>query len=148
MPVTSARRPTFWKVDSGDPNSLRPYGAGTLTGSLKVTAAGTYAVWVQGSFGRPFTVIVDGRRVGEVGNELNPRGQFALAGNVSLGGGSHTIQLVRQRGSLYPGDGGRNRLLGPVVLDPAGDSRVVKRIPASDWRQLCGRRLDWIESVR
>jgi len=83
-----------------------------------------------------------------VGRGLNPRGQFALAGTVSLGAGSHTIQLVRQGGSLYPGDGGRDGILGPVVLDPAGDNRVVKRIPASGWRQLCGRRLDWIESVR
>jgi hypothetical protein len=115
---------------------------------VQVGTTGSYAIWVQGSFSRPFTVIVDGRRVGQVGRGLNPRGQFARAGNISLSAGSHTIQLVRQGGSLYPGDGGRDGILGPVVLDPAGDNRVVKRIPASDWRQLCGRRLDWIESVR
>jgi hypothetical protein len=148
MSVTEARHPSAWHVDGGDPNSLRPVGAGTVSGSLTVDRPGSYAVWVQGSFGRPFTVIVDGHKVGQVKHELNPRGQFALAGDVNLAPGRHSVVLVRPGGNLYPGDGGRNRLLGPVVLDPAGDVPAVHRIPASDWRELCERRLDWIESVR
>ena len=146
--ATTARHPRFWTPDGADPTNLRPYGAGTLTGSLTVATPGRYAVWVQGSFGRGYTVLVDGLRVGQVKNQLNPRGEFGLAGNVELAPGRHTIQLVRPSGSLYPGDGGRNRLLGPVVLDPASDARTVKEIPAAGWRQLCGRRLDWIESIR
>jgi hypothetical protein len=62
--------------------------------------------------------------------------------------GRHTVLLVRPRGNLSPGDGGRDRLIGPVVLDPAGDSRAVRKLPNSAWRQLCGRQLDWMESVR
>jgi hypothetical protein len=148
MPVVTAHHPRFWTPDGADPTNLRPYGAGTLTGSLSVPAAGRYTVWVQGSFGRGFTVLVDGRRVGVVKNQLNPRGQFDSAGTVTLAAGRHTIQLVRPSGNLSPGDGGRNRLLGPVVLDPSTDARAVQTIPASSWRQLCGRRLDWIESLR
>src|SRR5205823_379462 len=66
MPVASARHPRFWAPDGTDPTNLRPYGAGTLTGSLSVPAGGRYVVWVQGSFGRGYTVRVDGRRVGQV----------------------------------------------------------------------------------
>ena len=148
MPVVTAHHPKFWTPDGTDPSNLRPYGAGTLTGSLTVPGGGGYTVWVQGSFGRGYTVLIDGRRVGEVKNQLNGRGQFAMAGTVTVAPGRHAIQLVRPSGNLSPGDGGRNRLLGPVVLDPSSDARTVKEIPASNWRQLCGRRLDWIESIR
>jgi hypothetical protein len=143
-----AHHPSFWTKDPADPTNLRPYGAGTITGSLAVTAPARYAVWVQGSFSRKLTVFIDGHRVGKVEDELNPRGQFALAGDVVLQPGRHTVLLVRPRGNLSPGDGGRDRLIGPVVLDPAGDNRAVRKLPNSAWRQLCGRQLDWMESVR
>jgi hypothetical protein len=143
-----AQHPSLWAPDGTDPTNLRPYGAGTLTGAVTVASSGRYRVWVQGSFGRGFTVLVNGRRVGRVRNELNPRGQFALAGAVELSPGRHTLRLVRPSGSLYPGDGGRNRLLGPVVLDPQTDTRAVREITAPHWRDLCSLRLDWVESVR
>jgi hypothetical protein len=143
-----ARRPRFWTPDGTDPTNLRPYGAGTLTGAIDVPQGGRYTVWVQGSFGRPVTVSIDGRRVGKVQHELNPRGQSDVAGQVSLGPGRHTILVVRPSGNLYPGDGGRNRLLGPIVLDPASDTRTVRELPATRWHDLCGRRLDWVEAIR
>jgi hypothetical protein len=143
-----AQHPAAWAPDGTDPTNLRPYGPGTLTGRLTVTQPGRYQVWVQGSFGRRITVYVDNERVGAISAQLNGRGQFASPGGAGLSPGRHTIRLVRPSGSLYPGDGGRNRLLGPVVLDPASDSRAVHQLPASDWRSLCGRHLDWVESLR
>jgi hypothetical protein len=103
---------------------------------------------VQGSFGRGFSVSIDGHPIGTVRHQLNPRGQFAVAGATALSPGTHTVQLTSPGGDLYPGDGGHNRLLGPVVLDPATDSRAVRLLPAARWRDLCGRRLDWVESIR
>src|SRR5262249_15093033 len=102
MSVTKAKHPSAWHLDRSDPNSLRPVGAGTVSGSLTVEQPGRYAVWLQGSFGRRFTVIIDGRTVGQVKHELNPRGQFTLAGNVTLSPGQHTVVLVRPAGNLYP----------------------------------------------
>jgi hypothetical protein len=148
MPVSNAKRPASWVADGTDPSNLRPVGAGTLTGTVTVARPARYALWVEGSFGRGFTVLVDGRRVGKVQNQLNPRDEFALAGDIPLSAGKHTIQLVRAGSGLYPGDGGRNRLLGPVVLDPTSDTQTVQQISSADWRQLCGKRLDWIESIR
>jgi hypothetical protein len=34
------------------------------------------------------------------------------------------------------------------VLDPVSDARAVRQLPASGWRQLCGKRLDWVEALR
>ena len=146
--TAKAKLPRFWGVDGTDPTNVRPYGAGTLTGRLDVPAGGRYTVWIQGSFGRPTTVRIDGRRVGSAKHELNPRGQYARLGQVTLSPGAHSIQIARGTGNLYPGDGGRNRLIGPVVLDPSSDTRTVKQLPASRWRDLCGRSLDWVEAIR
>jgi hypothetical protein len=87
--------------------------------------------------------------VGIVQHEQNPRGQYAAAGSIALSPGPHTITLQRPgRHLFYPGDGGRDRQLGPIVLDPASDTRTVRRLPLSGWRSLCGRSLDWIEAIR
>ena len=146
--TAKANLPRFWGVDGTGPTNIRPYGAGTLTGSLDVPAGARYTVWLQGSFGRPTVVRIDGRRVGSAKHELNPRGQYARIGEVTLTPGTHSIQISRGTGNLYPGDGGRNRLIGPLVLDPATDTRTVKQLPASRWRDLCGRSLDWVEAIR
>jgi hypothetical protein len=92
---------------------------------------------------------VDGHRVGTVQHELNPRGQYLEAGAIALSPGRHTITALRPgRLLFYPGDGGRNRLLGPIVLDPASDTRTIRRLPISQWRSLCGKSLDWVEAIR
>lgn len=148
MMPARAQHPAAWAPDGTDPTNLRPYGPGTLIGRLTVTQPGRYQVWAQGSFGRRLTVYVDNERVGQITSQLNGRGQFASPGGAGLSPGRHTLRLVRPGGSLFPGDGGRNRLLGPVVLDPATDSRAVRELHASSWHQLCGRRLDWVESLR
>jgi hypothetical protein len=147
---TQARHPATWVPDPADPTNLIPAGgAGALTGTVRVTEPSRYTVWVQGSFDRGFVVLVDGRRVGIVQHEQNPRGQYAAAGSIALSPGPHTITLQRPgRHLFHPGDGGRDRQLGPIVLDPASDTRTVRRLPLSGWRSLCGRSLDWIEAIR
>jgi hypothetical protein len=148
MLPTQAQHPHNWPRDGTDPTNLRPFGPGVVTGTLRLARAARYTVWVQGSFGRGYRVSIDGHPIGWVRNELNPRGQFDVAGATALSPGLHRIELVRPSGSLYPGDGGRNRLLGPIVLDPATDNRSVHELPAARWRELCGRRLDWVEALR
>jgi hypothetical protein len=143
-----AKYPRTWGPDPVDPTNLVPHGGGTLTGTISVTTPSRYAVWLEGSFGRPFTVVIDGHVVGKVGNELNGRSQYAFVGHIPLGPGTHTVQIVHPTGNLAPGDGGDGRLLGRLVLDPANDTRVIRELAPSDWRQLCGQNLDWVESVR
>jgi hypothetical protein len=148
MMPTNSRHPHSWGVDPGDATMLSPYGAGTVTGSLTVTQPGRFAIWVEGTFNRPVAVIIDGRKVGTVPRGLNPRRIYSSAGSVTLQPGRHIVQLVRPGGDLYPGDGGHAATIGPLVLDPASDTRAVRQVPVSQWRQLCGQNLDWVESVR
>ena len=142
-----ATHPSDWGVEPTDRISLIPSGPGRVTGTVEVGTSGRYLVWAQGSFSRGFTAFVADHRVGTVRNELNPRGQFALVGEVELPAGRQTIELVRPSGSLAPGNGAAE-LLGPVVLEPATDSLAVRTLPSSRWRELCGERLDWIEALR
>jgi hypothetical protein len=145
----TVQHPRAWLVDRADVTSLIPRGPGAISGPITVTEPSRYRVWVLGSLDRGLDVIVDGRRVGSAKGQLNPRGQFIFAGEVTLSPGRHTVTLARRpRRLLYPGDGGRNRWVGPVVFDPASDTRVVRQLPISRWHDLCGKRLDWAEAIR
>jgi hypothetical protein len=140
--------PKAWTVDRTDKLSVQPSGPGRIDGPVRVQRAGARDVWVQGSFGRATDVQVDGKRVGAISYELNPRGQFVDVGRVVLSRGRHTVSLVRAGGDLHPGNGGSNRLIGPVVLGQESDARRVAELPATAFKRLCGRNLDWVELVQ
>jgi hypothetical protein len=141
--------PPAWQVDGADPLTLRPAGPGRIDAEVLTRVPGRHRVWVQGSFGRGYRVSVDGKPAGRIEYELNPRGQYGLAGTVALAPGRHNVTIVRGGGDLRPGNGGSNRLLGPVVLSPvASEGRAVRYSRARDPRSLCRRALDWVELVR
>jgi hypothetical protein len=145
-----ARRPPNWGLVFGDPYSLYPVGrAGAATGRVIVPRAGRYTVWAEGSFDRAYPIWIDGRRVGEAGpRQLGPPAQFVRAGEVTLRAGSLAVRVVRPGDNLAPGDGGTQRQLGPVFLQPLADDRAIHFTSPRDYRALCGRRLDWVEIVR
>lgn len=140
--------PPGWFVDQADAETIVLRGAGEITGTVEVARAGRYDLWVEGSDQRVWKVLVDGeRRLTGLG-ELNTRGVATRAGTLELPAGTHTITLSRPGGSLSPGSGGHARLLGPVALTPADvGSLPVKELPATRWRRLCGRSLDWAEAL-
>jgi hypothetical protein len=139
--------PIAWQVYGPDPATLVPVGPGRIDRIAYVPRAATYDLWLQGSFRRPFTVRVDGRRVGVVPADQNGPEQFGAAGSVRLTAGNHRIELERSGGSLAPGNGGLSSV-GPLVLEPqTSAARAVRSVDASRWRELCGKRLDWIERV-
>ena len=110
---------------------------------------GRYTVWAEGSFDRAYPIWIDGRKVGEAGpRQLGPPAQFVRAGTVTVRAGSLPVRVVRPGDNLAPGDGGTQRQLGPVFLQPPADDRAVRFISPRDYRALCGRRLDWVEIVR
>lgn len=80
-------------------------------------------------------------------HQLNNSGQYVGFGTVALEPGSHRIEFRFSGADLNPGSGGRGGAIGPVALSrgEAADSRLV-RVPASDFRTLCGREWDWIEA--
>jgi len=151
LPTKARRIPGGWHVDGGEPLALDVSGQGELLGTLTIPSAGRYTLWLGGSFARPVTVALDGRRVARFGDELSGRGEFAAApGSLTLRAGRHAVRIFRGGGSLAPGNGnGASRRLGPLILGPAGSAqpRVVS-VPVGAWRSLCSRSLDWVETLR
>jgi hypothetical protein len=147
LPIHTLHPPS-WVPDDTNSRRLVPKGPGRLMARVSVERPGRYLVWIEGSFGRGYRVSIDGRPVGSVRYQLSGQRQYASAGSVRLAGGGHTLMLLRPGGDLRPGNGGRHRLLGPIVLALEKDaSRAVWIVPPRRWRSLCGRRLDWIEIV-
>ena len=114
---------------------------------MNVTRPGDYEVWLGGSVRPAVSLWVDGERVGEVRHQLNNSGQYVRFGSVALAPGNHRIEFRFAGADLHPGSAGRGGPIGPIVLSrgEAADSRLV-RVPASDFRALCGREWDWIEA--
>jgi hypothetical protein len=118
---------------------------GFARGTLAAPATGTYRVWLRGTFGRPISVYVDGRKVGEAHGPDTPNSWNWLA-TIRVGAGPHRVELRRARGDLAPGDGAQT-LVGPLALERAG-SRSLRDVPPAAARTLCGQALDWVELVR
>ncbi len=150
--LVAAVRPSPLRVPAADmentagwpvlPNgSVGALGAGELRAELDAPR-GRYRVWVRGTFGRGADVLVDGRRVGRA-EQIQTPGQMALAGEATLGDGSHTIALVRGGRGLGPGNG-RDESYESVFLEPVSPV-VLHRVPPERAASLCGRRADWVE---
>jgi hypothetical protein len=147
LPARSAFPPR-WFIDGSEGHILRPRGPGKIEDSTVVRQAGTYDVWIMGSFARGFDVLLDGRPVGKVEHHLNGRGQYEYVTAARLDRGRQIVTLLRGGGSLAPGDGVLESL-GPVLLTPREpDEYAVRYVEPGQATSLCGRWLDWIEVVR
>lgn len=136
-----------WPVDVNIGDALKVKQAGFFKGAVRVPAAAEYELWLGGSFGRRLTVALDGKKVGMVSGELNGRGQFISVGRVRLAAGVHQVILTSGQTSFRPGDGGGNRSFTGIQLTPVDDSKTVQYIVPKDYKQICGRRVDWLEVV-
>jgi hypothetical protein len=147
---STGQRPPDWGLIFGDSLLLSPRGpSGSVRGKLRVELPGRYTAWMEASVDRPFPVWLGHRRVGTVGpRQLGPPAQFLSVGAAVLPKGEVAVRIVRPGNSLAPGDGGTTRTIGPLVLQAPTDTQTVRYIDPTNVRQLCGRRLDWIEIVR
>jgi hypothetical protein len=146
MAPGKSRHSPSWVVDGSDALTLVPVGPGEVHGRLTVPRAGRYDAWLEGSFERGITVLVDGRPVGKVSNALNARGDAEPVATLTLSAGTHAITLLRGGGNLAPGNGIDPRV-GPLALMRAGESRPVVTVAPRDAARWCGRSLDWMEIV-
>lgn len=147
LDTASRPLPPGWSLAGGDPPSVQTVGPGTVQGTVELTRAGSFDVWLDGSIGRSVTVLVDGRAVGSVSDELGQPGGWNELSRVRLTAGRHRVELVRGGGSLGPGNGDGPRRLGPLALIPVQRAPGLVRVPPSRWRELCGPRLIWTEAV-
>jgi hypothetical protein len=118
-------------------------------GSLDVPRPGTYEAWLKGSARGAIALYVDGRRIGEVRQQLENDGGWLGLGKAHLSAGRHRAALRFGGADLHPGSGGFPRPeTGPLLFTPAGEEagRLVT-VPIAEASRLCGRPWDWIEAV-
>ncbi len=130
-------------------------GAGRATREQPIPAAGTYDLFLNGSFGRPVDVSIDGRHVGTGAYQVSYPGQWIEIGSQRLSKGVHSIEITRGGVSLHPGNGDGvdlfNRTIGALVLLPAHPvTPPVHYGPLSALHGLCDSPapLRWLEIVR
>jgi hypothetical protein len=114
--------------------------------NITVRRPGRHLVYVRGAFRRELELSVDGRRVATRRHRLSHSGHYEPLGEVDLAQGSHRLEARYRPAELAPGSGGAPLPLGPLYVVEPADPRVDVVPPARAGR-LCGKRLDWIESV-
>jgi hypothetical protein len=138
-------RPFSWG-EQGLSVYVTPVGPGDVREHVNVPRSGVYRAWVQGSFPRPVSVLVDGHAVGSVsGNDSVD--QWSQAGLVRLTAGRHLLEIKRAGGSIQPGGASYLAEIGYVKLQELGPE-VLRRVPLARWHSLCSVRSDWIELVK
>ncbi|UUY04115.1 hypothetical protein LRS13_00885 [Svornostia abyssi] len=138
--------PASWAVEW---NGLeyRPRGGGEGRGAVRVPQSGRYEVWLQGSVGAASRVTVSGRSVGTASGRLSEDGGSELVGTVELPRGRVSWSVRVEPSVLAPGQGSWNRLVSGLAFRRVGAPPPVRESPASDWRQLCGTEVVWVEMV-
>ncbi|TMK39909.1 MAG: hypothetical protein E6G56_09715 [Actinobacteria bacterium] len=143
-PEQARDRSYGWQPNPAVPGTVLTIDPGQARGTVDVARSGTYAAWVRGDFPRRVLASIDGRTVGQVYG-VNTPGQWLQAGSVALSSGSHPVELRRPGGGLRPGDGA-DETIGPLALQLQTPA-TLQWLAVDRWRSLCGRALDWIETV-
>jgi len=138
-------RPFSWGYQSDPPYTVTPIGPGFIKQAVDVPVTGTYRAWVQGSFPRPVSVLVDGRTIGTV-DGMDSIGQWTQAATIHVTAGRHELAISRGGGRIFPGDGSKISWIGYVTLREVGPE-VLHTVPVAQWRSLCDRAADWIDLV-
>ena len=129
-------------------HTLTPLAPGHAVAHIAVAHAGSYQLWLGGSFSRGFEVSVDGRHVGDVKDQLLSLGGYAPVANVFLTPGVHTLVLTYPTPNLTPGSANNDlTTLAAITLQPQSPPSRLLEVAPSQATRLCGRPLDWIELV-
>jgi hypothetical protein len=130
-------------------------GAGRAVREQPIPVPGPYDFFIEGSFGRPVDVSIDGRHVATAAyQESYPAGWIEITSHW-LSAGVHRFEITRGGISLHAGNGDgvdpTNRTIGPLLLVPAGTSVPALRYTSvGALSSLCraARPPRWIEVAR
>jgi hypothetical protein len=130
-------------------------GSGRAVRDQQIPEAGRYDFFIEGSFGRPVNVIVDGHHVGTAAYQVSYPGEWIEIASRWLSRGTHRIEITRGGVSLHPGNGDgvdpSNRTVGPLIIIPAQSAVPALRYgTAGDAYRLCKSKQPprWIEIMR
>ena len=145
------KRSLHWGF-GGPPGTLAVAGPGHNEATVEVEQRGHYEVWMGGSFGRRFEVLLENKPLLALANRRSYPAQFEPAGAVELQPRTYRLRAQRAGGSLAPGTSYRETVpVGPLVLVRRDrDSGRVRYAAVSRAGSICrsDRRLDWLELVR
>jgi hypothetical protein len=132
-----------------DPSALYLTGPYTMPAtSFTVPVAGSYGVWIGGTFRPRVDVSLDGRPVGSARNVLDWPSTYVPIGTARLAAGVHTLFFHFGGAGLLPGGAGLAQFgTGPIAIGIGTAERPVTYLRPENARMLCGKRLDWVEAV-
>jgi len=140
----AATNPPGWETPT--PYTISPSGGGRSSVSVFVPG-GEYEVWLGGVVFSGLSLYLDGEKVASERGVLNNVGAEEYLTTVSLGPGKHRLELEYEGADLYPGSAVRPYEIGPLELRaPQGSDLGLVTVAVRDYRRLCGRRWDWIET--
>jgi hypothetical protein len=140
--------PDGWFSDPAT-GTVTPTSDATARGEIAVPGNGEWQVWIGGSARGEVSVTIGGVEVGSARSRLNNDAQFIELDRAQLAVGTQPVEVTYEQGGLpRPGTGAYPLSLGPVMLTPSDYDESVTNLPASQFRELCGQRLDWIEALR
>ncbi len=151
--------PPGWGRPGADPAQLFPAGAGTAETRVRLPA-GRHSFWLEGSWRGELSLAVDGRVLRSVRHQLDFYSTAVQVpmGEAQLPAGVHTLTLRYEGSDLAPGSAGdavaafgqslgRPFGIGPLIASRSTAASPVTVVPGSRARSVCGRSLDWLETL-
>jgi hypothetical protein len=140
--------PPDWVPDPAG-GTVTPLSDGVAQAEASLPSPGRWQVWIGGSARGEVSVTVNGIEAGSARSRLNNNAQFIELDVLDLQAGPLRIEVEYEQGGMpRPGTGAYPFGLGPVVLSKVGTDEGLTRLSPTDFLQLCGQRLDWVEAVR
>jgi hypothetical protein len=106
---------------------------------------GRYTTYLQGSFGPGIRVYIGEKQLGEAFGDLGIQDGWQPLGVATVKRDNPTVVLLGlEKSALRPGSR-RYDMVGQLAFVPEPQGERVKEIDGRRARQLCGKRLDWVE---
>jgi hypothetical protein len=139
---TAASRPAGWTNPST--YAFSPSGTGELSVEIEAPP-GEYELWLGGRVYGDLTVSLDGEEMASVRANVENAGVLDPLGAVEIAPGNHGLTLRYSGADLHPGSAERAEI-GPLLLEKPEADPGLLTIRPSAYRQLCGKRWDWVEA--
>ncbi len=130
-------------------------GSGRAVREQPILVAGVYDLFIEGSFGRPVDVYIDGKHVATAAYQVSYPAAWIEIGSRRLSVGVYRIELRRGGISLHPGNGDNvdpfSRTVGPLVLMPADRALPALRyagVGAAPALCAAPKATRWVEVLR